>query len=624
MGSWVASLALLGYCLFIRRYLRWPIEATLFFIISLVIILLYGFAYLDQLSLGAVLLLILGLLMILSAPFYLPKQREILWQEYLTPGFVFCISSIIIFGLIAKYIGITVSGDDIGRWLPHAKWIYVHRGFLTAKDFTINPDYPPGSALFYYFFLQLSHFSESNLFFYQVFLLLAPLAILLQNFRWSDFPFAILAYAGLIILLNHQFHVPLGVIVNALMDSVTGLFFGGILASYVLLVNQRISHWYIIFPLMAMILLRPMVYSFVILSTSIIFCDQFFIKKPKFSIWQKFLIVVLPAMILFSWQHYIKISNLSNTWSLQNLFAAIYYHQSYLNHEQFQQTLSLYFHLSRDSATFAGIMLLLVAVICLLTSDRVMRYRIGAAHFILFLGFFAYLNIAFLFYIYQMDQQLATNLNSFQRFRYTYMVGWALIVIAHFTYLYSRNILNKLHKNPLIFIYGVVIYCVVTWGVALSKEYRRYHHNYVAKKGWSYIMPASNKIANNVQKIVGANAKIALVGDNKFNLISLFSYQLIPNPISTFEIANLEPSDLFVKQIQSFDYLLVIDAGRIFWNKYENYFGNNTKKLASLNYCINTGFNPYVPWTCRSKQADIFLFKIKNVNDKIQLTNMVV
>ena len=90
------SLSFFGFCLSLRRFARWPIEATPFFVISAIIIVFYFSAYSGVLREASILVTAMGGLLFLLSPFYIPKDRKHFLTDYLTPGFVIFIISLIV------------------------------------------------------------------------------------------------------------------------------------------------------------------------------------------------------------------------------------------------------------------------------------------------------------------------------------------------------------------------------------------------------------------------------------------------------------------------------------------------------------------------------------------------
>src|ERR1700722_16054856 len=129
MAGILATFALFGYILFMRRLIRWPIEAMPLLVVSMVIIVNYFFSYLGMLRPGSIVLLLVGCLALILSPVYLPKKREELLAKYFTPGLTIFIFFIIVFGVMAQTIVVVAGWDELDRWLPLTKLIYLNNGF---------------------------------------------------------------------------------------------------------------------------------------------------------------------------------------------------------------------------------------------------------------------------------------------------------------------------------------------------------------------------------------------------------------------------------------------------------------------------------------------------------------
>ena len=84
----VVCFCLLGYCFILTKYAYFSIETTPFFVLSSVILLLYIFAYIHLLALGAYIILGVGGLSFLYSFLIFYKERSILFDKYFTASFV--------------------------------------------------------------------------------------------------------------------------------------------------------------------------------------------------------------------------------------------------------------------------------------------------------------------------------------------------------------------------------------------------------------------------------------------------------------------------------------------------------------------------------------------------------
>lgn len=647
MSNILTSLSLLGYCFFLRRFTRLPIEAAPFFIISSLIVVLYVFAYAGILQIGALSVLYLGGIMFLFAPIYLPKNKHLLTAEYFTPGLVVYLCAMIIFGIMALYIATTVAGDDIGRWMPHARWLYINKGFLHADDMVSNPDYPPGGALFYYYFSQLNGFHEQTLFFAQLFLLLSPLVILLKYFRWRYWALACLMFTLILNIYIHKLRISIGSEATTLMDNPTGSFFGGILASYFLLNNQRKLWIYLLPPVMAMVLFKPMVYSFTLLITAIIITDQFILRKAnKQNIWPTLiylLIAISPAAVMFTWQHHLRQINLGNTWDFSKLIGSIIHHTSPLTDAEYHKVLTEYGYYFKATKIFALHTMMYVLAICLCTRDKIFKYRILATNILLLLGYFVYSYMLLVFYLYQMGALVATTLNSYQRFMFVYNTGWIVVLIAQASIVFIEPLLKIFENKPLtnialnlyhhvlkpIFfyvennlskvIYATLIIMAFSYGKTAINEVKINKQYAVQKKGWLYINHAVDNIAIAVKSVTGNSSRIGIIGSS---LIPIFSYKLIPAAAIGL-YGDLGTPENFASLTKGYDYLLLTNTDLSFWKHYGQYFSIlNRKPFADLLMCNNKVSNPFVPWDCKHHHASIYLYKVEIKDGKLSFENM--
>ena len=389
----ITSLTLLGYCLAIRRFLRWPIEAAPFFIISCTIVLFYVFAYANILHTGSLIFILLGGLCLITAPFYLPHNKAELLGKYFTPGTAILIFSILIFGTIA-HLQLITGWDDLARWFPNAKLTYLHAGFLHLTDSTQDFNYPPGSALFYYLFFRLGGFSEGRLHFAHVFLLLTPWGILLRQFNWSTVRTAV-SFTLFLITLLLLFKVDLGPGASITVDSATGLFFGGILISYYLLSDIQFRWLYLATPAMALILFKPMLLPFIAIISAVILCDQYYqtkqkhLKLPLLRLLMS--VTILPFLISVSWQYHLKQLHIATSYSVTQLRSLVF---NAITSGKLHILNTIIINNQKSFITpllVCAIILLLISRTYQCITNQSTKNRLLIAHCILFCGFLAYL-----------------------------------------------------------------------------------------------------------------------------------------------------------------------------------------------------------------------------------------
>ena len=613
----VVSLTLLGYCLAIRRFLRWPIEATPFFIVSCTIVLFYIFAYINILQPASLIFILLGGLCLITAPFYLPHQRSILFSDYFTPGLCLFIFYIIIFGIL-EHNQMLVSWDDITTWLPNAKFVYTYHGFLHAASPTTN--YPPGSALFYYLFLRIGGFSEGRLLFAHLFLLFSPWIILLRQYNWSTINRAI-TLSLFIITISLLFKAAIGPSAELLMDSSTGLFFGGILVSYYIMLKDRGCWLYLAIAAMALVLLRPMVAPFVAILAMIIVCDQLYqIKNNQAKLLPALLftgIWLLPILVAYSWLYFLKNTGVFNLWSFNKLYSAIAIPSSYKIHLIFFNNLTSFIM----PVVFYLIALLLIYYIHHAATNQSNKKRILIANSLLSIGYFGYIASLLLVYFFLMPPQVANTLNAFPRFMCTYYLGWSLILLAQLLYLTDKPILAKIENLPNKLKYLIPLSFAILLSLYISIYYYINHVGFLQKNSRAYEREAIKQLVHPIQ-VVTKNSSIYVIWTGSYELMmTMINDELIPQKTYLSEGIFTSKAQ-FTKQISQFDYLLLAHVDQKFWQDYATFF-QGTKRLpfTSITLCANTDFTAFNTKGCTIQTSPVYLYKVIKQQGEVHLIN---
>lgn len=214
--------------------------------------------------------------------------------------------------------------DEFSHWGTFSKLLYSEGTFhLKAMGLRYYfEDYPPGTALFSYFFLQASGYSESVVYFAHSLILLCGclpaigMAMSSSNFRGL---LAILACFLFVVVLGQGWS-------SALIDHVVGILFGGIVCAFWTMRNSTpTSLLALIPPLCFLVLSKQSGASFALLVTGLIFVDRLWLACFE-SGWRAKLVVVSPVIMLLalprlvqaSWVWHVNHDDLIKTFSATN------------------------------------------------------------------------------------------------------------------------------------------------------------------------------------------------------------------------------------------------------------------------------------------------------------------
>lgn len=221
-------LSLIGYYLTLRRYTRWSAELIPFFAISALSVLLYLFGLIGFLQDGRFLLLTTGIVLLAFSPWYLERKKRL--AGYFTPGLLFLILFGVFFGFFAAHTQFSLWQEFI-QWGARAKLIVLQHHLLLFSNGISDPSFPPGAAIFYYWFFAGTSYSENMVHLAQQVLLLLPLGVLVKKYEWPQWQRAFLTFSlGVYILL--VLHVPMASDVNLDLSGVNGVYFSMMLMAF--------------------------------------------------------------------------------------------------------------------------------------------------------------------------------------------------------------------------------------------------------------------------------------------------------------------------------------------------------------------------------------------------------
>jgi len=626
----LTTLCLIGYCFAFTRCTRWSIETTPFFVISILISLLYGFAYFGYLHLGAVILLALGASSLFLAPFYVTYNQ--LYSRYLTPGFTILFLFSALFAVVASHSHLYL-WDEFTQWGAHAKFISVTHGFWTKSNEVIYPGYPPGAALFYYLFYPFSSYSEGAAYYAQQILILLPLGILLKDIAWRKWPraFLSLAFASLILMF---LHVHMGTKINLYLDGVVGIYFGMCLLHSRESKNSFWNVFYYIPILFAFMLLKIKLFGFALFITAFILVGG--VTKATLSGYSKRMlgVLLLLATLLvahWSWEHYIRFMPFANEKSLRASFSQVVKILLTLDFTPLQERIALNFaYASVKLLPVVAIIFALAFCTVRLLKDKLLRRRVVIDQFFLLLGFFGFLAGLLLMYMFAFSSYEAVRLASFSRYTKIYLIGWALFTYGRFlpalfsvSFAWKRKLSTTLTG---ILLLGLPVFLMTSHAARVRKDRD-------IQSLWN-TQRVIKRVAKSVSAFVPENAKVFTVWQASTGLErAILMYELIPRKLNInatsfgkrYFSGDVWTSDIsadkFAQEISSYDYLLLAYTDQNFWQHYGSLFpeGVNEHPFAEYLICRTSKFNGFREPGCKMQSASVYLFRIKKKGNKVLL-----
>ncbi|MCP4475161.1 MAG: hypothetical protein GY821_11490 [Gammaproteobacteria bacterium] len=380
--------------------------------------------------------------------------------------------------------------DELSHWGPHAKLIYYNNGLINISQDVIHKNYPPASALFYYYFFRLTGYSEGVAYIAQTILMLAPLAILLQNFSWKRVINAIIFYSLTIELMVAFLKVSLGYRITIYMDSAVGIFVGMSLVYYFQSDRGARNILYLAPVLFSFMLLKVQLMPLALLVLVMLTLDQLLIlrrekliqRAQEKSVRQKvfgrigalIFLFMSPFLAMLSWNHYLASMHLGagkrvvlSLPSLINIVTFTISDKERLILQSFVE--NLHYPLIKLSILFC-----LVALLFFLKKTRGEKKQLLFIHSYMLLGFIAYLCGLLLMYSFGFEYHEAIHLASFHRYLGIYYTAWFLLVLSNFSFIFrssaytrSKKIIIPLLLIAILFIFNILHFNPLTY-LALS------------------------------------------------------------------------------------------------------------------------------------------------------------
>lgn len=229
MGLGLVLLSLGGYVLLLGRLTRAPIATLPAVVTSSTILILYAGALAGVLQATAWAVFLIGGAALVAA--LVPMRCGLAQVRRLVadPGAVVLVLCGLLFWLRMRGAAYH-NWDEFSHWGSITKEILRLDGLPGQSSALRFLSYPPGAALFHYFFVRFAGYSEGVTIFAQAILTLSMLAVLLQDLEWRHSSAVIATTVGGVLLV---FVLGNG-LKNVLIDHLVAVFFGGAIAMVLL------------------------------------------------------------------------------------------------------------------------------------------------------------------------------------------------------------------------------------------------------------------------------------------------------------------------------------------------------------------------------------------------------
>lgn len=602
-------LSLLGYTFALKRWFDWSVETIPFFVITALTTLLILLGYVGVLATGAEVLLLAGLALLLLAPFYIKGDD---WMvRYITPGFLFLILFFVFFGFFAAHTHIHL-WDEFSQWGARARLVATTHSLFTTSNVLSKPYYPPGAAVFYYWFFVFSHYREGITHLAQQLLLLLPLGFLVKNYPWERWQraFLVLSFAVLVLLL---LHVRMASDVTLYVDNLIGIYFAIILVSYYYSERNVSDILYLIPAVFFFASLKGHATGFLYFLCMILVVDQ--VNHSKHVL--KSLVAVFSLFVI----------GLAGYWSW-HLFLYLHHYNPFmdlrawpsfpLTATQLVIFKNYLIQLLKYLPTAIAIILVAAATTFLTKSEK-KRSEVIMFHSLLLVGFIIYLIILLWMYLYVFGEYEAIHLSSLPRYLKIYFVAWGLFAYGAILPEWRESMFGQ-NRN-----FAGVLIAIALIAFPTYLFYGHYRHRRNDDKMYSLLRlrQSLRPLVIATRIAVPPNGKIFLVWQNSkgFERVIL-GYELLPRSISPQPSSfgkPYAPDDIWTKNVSlrrlkhmmmPYGYVLLGYTDQQFWRTYGSLFQARRKhELVEYLVCQRAGFNGFGQPGCWSRAVTSYLYK---------------
>ncbi len=471
----IASLS--GYVFVLRRWLGVPAAVGLAATIGALITFLYAADFVGWLKLAANMAYLAGWFGFVGCAWLFIKGRDpdLRGRASALPLLILVVALLCLYRLSAG--GAFVSWDEFSHWGTIIKALY------SADTFHFNPnplyfqDYPPGTALFAYFVLQILGYSEGHALFSYSLLLIAfclPLLYLawMAGPRWGVGTVILVAILVSRLGLGHGW-------MTTLIDHVLSVMFGGTIAAYLLLRKKNARLWPLSIMLTALCLTKHAGQFLAILAVAVCGVDVLIsrigvskggitldhaVKGMSSATTLMIGLLIVPLVMSWTWRNHVVENRLVQSFSQVSLPGLLVKSLECCSSERdidiatgfvdkwlglpllregsagslSEITITHFLRRLPDVAAIRGyspaslfsLFLLAGSVGALMSRNREDRRRLLFASLMLSVGAILFSATQLLFYLYSLSDYEARALASFNRFQNIYYLGWGLAVIG--------------------------------------------------------------------------------------------------------------------------------------------------------------------------------------------------
>ena len=613
MILFLSLLSIIGYASRINFLRNKKFDTSIPFTISVLIIALFLSGYFEILRVASKIILFFGVSLFFWTcyEFLIQKKND----RNLKNQFCFIFLCLLFWMLTrTEYYSFFNGADNFSHWARASMIIIENDRLFIGSDPIYFPDYPPGTALYNYYFFIFQPLSNNNLMFAQGTISIALLTpffnIISQSFK-SKFVIRSILYIFLISIL-YSFQQGLHTLTA---DIVLALFFGVAISGY--FYNRYESNTIVsiisIAPIaLVIILIKPIGMFFFLTIILVIFSDIFFKRKDFYFFKQSillFMIFLIGICLNFFWGDFKKNNQLDRTFknpiSSQSISSIISAFNPNTSTKLQKLTISNYVDRIASPLkyykTSIWFFVTLFYLIILFKFNAKLLYKDVIPIMTLFAGFIFYQFILLLLYLFSFGSYEGPLLASIDRYSMTYYIGILLLLFSLF--IYRINFLNNDSKNYYVVIIFVVVISILPNINSARKDILKSFFSSSFFINQSYIQDSSNLI--NLE--VGFEKKIFYVWQESYGVEKMqFNYEIYPNQSNSncWSIGKYQSlsksgdhwscdlnSSEFRDLISEYDYIFLAKVDQLFKTKLSILFSDKLIEDGNLYKVINSNNN---------------------------------
>ena len=443
--------SILGYTAFLMTSTGIKLFAAFFTSTSTYVLICYFFALVHNLDLGVILSTLFGFTV--SCIFLIrSKFDRNLLEKFLSKDFLLLTLVIFVSVKMVPNNWRLIWWDEFPNWGANAKALFMDRHLYTLESSNAQiangffQNYPPGSAIYHYFFTRIFGWSEGNLLKVQILITLIGFCVALETIKnFRRVPFAVIFGIVPLILIYYVLRFDLNSIVG---DGLLGVYFlvSLVVISFYSLKDFELRQFLYIAPVVGvMSLTKPTGILFSVFSIGVLYYTRFSLvksveykirnlKTPLKAIWHQKLFVLTPMFFAIGpqilWNTYLNSQEINNATLKGDLSETSGIERMLTTFETFaRQFIELRnFDKIQGNALMFVTMLFFITIL-LIKTRRISDFEIKLLNSLI-VCFTLYLIFIYILYLFFMDEFERKTGNSILRYLNSYILAWTIIVIV--------------------------------------------------------------------------------------------------------------------------------------------------------------------------------------------------